>query len=424
MKSFDCDLHLHGLYSGGVSNQMTIPTLAEQARLKGLHVLATADALCKEWLEHLKRTLVEEDGTYYDASGKTAFIIGGEVQDAHRVHHVYFLPSIEAAEELREKLIKHGMLDGKGNGRPVLSLNAETLSEYIFDVGGILGPAHAFTPYFSVYAHFDSLQACYGTTAQKISFIELGLSADSYFADLIADNHNYVFLTCSDAHSPWPHRIGREFTRIRMHKPCFSELRKALEIRGQSRVELNVGLDPREGKYHCTACNRCYERFLPEDAARLRWRCPMCGGTIKKGVRHRILELASFSKEVHPAHRARYQHIIPLAEIIKLTHNIQNINSKEVQAKWFEFIDKFGAEIRVLIDEPIDELAKIDERVAESIHAFRQGFVLYISGGGGRYGEPIICSSAQELERKRAELREKLECNADFRGQRTLGEFS
>ncbi len=423
MKEFDCDLHLHGLYSGGVSKSMEIPVIGEQAKLKGLHLMASADILCKQWIEHAKKTLIEENGVFLEKESRTPFILGGEINDSSKVHHIFFLPDFNAVEELQKKLQQFGKLDGMGFGRPTLKLNAEQLAEKVHEAGGIIGPAHAFTPYYSVYAHFNSVKECYGSQGNRIKFIELGLSADSYFADLIEENHSFEFFTFSDAHSPWPHRIGREFTRIKMKKPSFEELVKALERKNERGTTLNVGLNPREGKYHCTACNSCYEKYSPQDAQRLKWRCPKCHGTIKKGVRHRILELASFTEEIHPEQRPQYLHIIPLAEIIKISLGVENINSQKVQSLWREFIDCFESEIKALIDEPVVELAEVNEEVTKKIESFRLGRVLYKSGGGGQYGQPVICDSMEEMERKKIELKEFLECNSSFKGQRTLNEF-
>lgn len=401
---------------------MVLPTLSEQAKLKGLHLLATGDILNKEWLEHVRKHLVEENGCFKEERFGTYFVLAGEINDMHNVHHIFFLPDFNSVYELREKFKRLGMLDGNGFGRPTLKARAEQIAKIVIEANGIIGPAHAFTPYYSVFSHFDSLQSCYKSAADEIHFIELGLSADSYFADLIEENHGKAFLTCSDAHSPWPYRIGREFVRIEMKAPKFSELKKALE-KEKEQIKLNVGLDPREGKYHCTACNRCYSKYSLESAIKLNWRCPRCKGTIKKGVRDRILELAKFSEEVHPSFRPEYLHIIPLAEIIKLALNVENINSIAVQNMWHELVSAFGSEINVLVDAPIVEIAEINEEVAKKIESFREKRVLYIAGGGGKYGEPIICDSQEELERKKLELRDVLECRSSFKGQKILSEF-
>ncbi|MEM4598297.1 MAG: TIGR00375 family protein [Candidatus Diapherotrites archaeon] len=422
MKLYDCDLHIHSPYSGGVSKNMLLPEISMQAKLKGLDLIATGDVLNKEWLKHLKENLREEDGCFRDKKIDVYYILGGEINDSSNVHHLFFVPNFESVELLRKKLSVYGRLDGNGFGRPSINLNAEKLAGIIEEADGIIGPAHAFTPYYSVYSHFNSIQSCYGMQTKNVLFMELGLSADSYFADLISANHNLVFLTCSDAHSPWPHRLGREFTRIELKKPCFEELKKVF-TKKRDMVKLNVGLDPREGKYHCTACNKCYSKYSIESAKGLNWRCPRCKGTIKKGVRDRIIELADFKEEVHPEFRAPYLHIIPLAEIIMIATKAQNINSDSVQSVWQELVGTFGSEIKVLLDAQLSEIDRINEKVAMHIDAFRQGNVLYISGGGGKYGEPIICSSREELELKKLELKDVLECNSTFRGQKTLAEF-
>ena len=155
MKCFDADLHLHGSYAGGVSKNMKIPIMAEQALLKGLKLLSTADILNKEWLKHVRENLIEENSILKEEKTGINFILSCEVECNARVHHLIYLPGFEAVEELREKFCRFGKLDGIGNGRPKLNLEAEKIVEYVLEVDGIIGPAHAFTPYFSAYAHFN-----------------------------------------------------------------------------------------------------------------------------------------------------------------------------------------------------------------------------------------------------------------------------
>jgi uncharacterized protein (TIGR00375 family) len=339
------------------------------------------------------------------------------------VHHLVFLPDLSSALELKKKFEGYGNMDSWGCGRPKLKLSAEKVAEKVSSCGGLIGPAHAFTPYFSLYAHFNSPQELYGAQSDQIKFLELGLSADTDLADLIETNHQLVFLSNSDSHSPWPHRLGREFNRIDMKKPSFNELKKALENKAERKFALNVGFDPREGKYHCTACNSCYAQYSLEQAQAFHWKCPDCQGSIKKGVRDRILELSSFDEETHPAFRPDYVHILPLAEIIAQAFKINSVNSKKVQSNWRDLVDAFQSEIDILIDEPIEKLAQQNELISEKINSFRQGFVLFMPGGGGQYGQPIICDSKKEFEAKKVELGKKLECPTGASGQKTLNQF-
>src|SRR3989344_2913522 len=423
MKEYNADLQLHGIYAGGVSKNMLIPVMAEQSRLKGIDVLVTADVLHAKWMEHLKQNIVEtENNVFMDKAEKTFFIVGGEVEDNNRVHHLIYLPDFNAAGQLREKLKGFGILDCVMCGRPKLRLSAESIAEKVDEAGGIVGPAHSFTPYMGLYAHWSSVQEAYGAMAGKIHFIELGLSADSYFADLIEENHKYSFLTSSDAHSPWPNRMGREFNRIKMNKPTFGNLVIALKEREEKMITLNAGLDPREGKYHKTACNACFAKYSIEQAERFKWKCVRCKGEIKKGVKDRILELATFSNETHPSFRPNYLHLLPLAEIIQIAFDVKQVNSQKVQSRWRDIVGRFGNEISVLVDTPIVEIAEVDKAISGKIEAFRNGFVLYDAGGGGKYGTPFICDNEREFEMKKAEM-ENSEMENEIRNQKTLKEY-
>ena len=383
MKSYNCDLQLHGKFAAGVSKNMTIPVTAEQSRLKGLDVLVTADILHKAWLSHVKENIVEtENGVFEDKNGKAFFIVGGEVEDNKRIHHLIYLPDIASAEQLREQFLGHGNLDCILCGRPQLRLSAEQIAQKVDEAGGITGPAHAFTPYTGLYAFYDSAKKAYGEMGEKLLFIELGLSADTDFADTISENHNYAFLSSSDAHSPWPNRIGREFNRIKMKKPYFKNLVLALKGREEKLIELNAGLNPLEGKYHKTACNNCFAQYSLSQAKVFAFRCIKCGSQIKRGVRDLIEMLADTKKGVHPEFRPPYMHLLPLAEIIQLAFGVKSPNAQKVQGKWKDFVERFENEIKVLIDAPIEELAEVDAGIAKKIGAFRNGLVLYMTGGG------------------------------------------
>ncbi len=424
MKEYNLDLQLHGLYASGVSKNMTLPVMAEQSRLKGLDVLVTADILHKKWFEHVEKNLEEEsNGVYRDLKAKCNFIIGGEIEDCNRIHHLFYLPSIESAEEMREKLLGRGNLDCIMCGRPKLRVSAEEFAQKVDECGGIFGPAHSFTPYTGAYAFHDSMKTLYGKMHEKLLFIELGLSADSNLADRIKENHSYSFLTSSDAHSPWPHRIGREFNRVKMDKPDFNSLKKALAEKSERLITLNAGLNPKEGKYHCTACNSCFAKYSLSQAEQLKWKCIKCRGEIKRGVRDRIAMLANLKEGSHPAFRPPYLHLLPLAEIIQQSVGAKGIETKAVQSRWIGIVEKFGNEICVLVDAKESELLEADKEVGENIIAFRKGLVLYIPGGGGEYGKPIICKSEEELENKKIELKDELEGISDFSKQKTLGQF-
>jgi uncharacterized protein (TIGR00375 family) len=383
----DCDFHIHSRYSGATSNNMNFETISTQAALKGLDVVGTGDALHPKWLAEMRHLNLFSDGVYELNDCK--FVVTLEVEDSRRVHHFILLPDITAAEELRESLSRYAPnLDT--DGRPNVKLTGSELIGFVDDVGGIMGPSHAFVPWTSVYKEYGSLKDCYGSGIAKVKFLELGLSGDTYMADLIAELADITFLSNSDAHSPWPHRLGREFNRLDVHAITFREIRNAIERKHGNEIILNVGLDPRLGKYHRTACIRCHCTYDFGEAQSLKWICKECRGPLKKGVRDRISELSSYNTPRHPPHRPKYLRIAPLAEILALAFKKQ-IYSTKVQEAWSLLVESSGSEIAVLVDAPREEIERvINGDVADMVLSFRDGNFDIIEGGGGKYGEIVF----------------------------------
>lgn len=407
---YDADLHLHSRYSGATSARMVLDTIAQQARLKGLAFVGTGDVFHPRWLESIKMELEEvAEGTFKHPRYGTRFILTVEVEDRHRVHHLILLPSISTAEDMHEVFAKSSE-NIDTDGRPRLELEAPEIVEIAHSRGCLVGPAHAFTPWTSMYKEFDSLRECYGDQADKINFLELGLSADTSMADRIAELQDLTFLSCSDAHSPWPNKLGREFNRFELAEPTYAEIVKGIKRENGRRISLNVGFDPRLGKYHMTACSRCYKQFTPEQAKALHWRCDRCGGWIKKGVSDRVNELANYKEPKHPPHRPGYLRVAPLAEVISLALGKSDAHAREVQEMWSKLVTRFGNEISVLIDVLIDEVAEaVGPRVATIVKAFREQKLSVIPGGGGRYGHLEAPAGLAETQLPKA--------------QRTLMEF-
>lgn len=208
-----------------------------------------------------------------------------------------------------------------------------------------------------------------------------------------------------------------------MRTPSFKELEKALKEREEKTISLNVGLNPKEGKYHCSACNNCFAKYSLDEAVKLKWRCAKCSSPIKKGVKDRIKELADFDSPKAPSFRPKYLHMIPLAEIIQDSLKAKSPTTEKVQEIWKKFVEVFGTENKALIDASIEELKEVHSPTAERISAFRNGLVFYIPGGGGNYGKPIICMNEKEFLQKSLEYAKEINCESDYLKQKTLGEF-
>nr|QNO52509.1 hypothetical protein CGEPLDJD_00030 [Methanosarcinales archaeon ANME-1 ERB6] len=410
----NADLHIHSHYSAATSPRMDLPTLAKEGTRKGIHLLGTGDCLHPKWLKGIKE-LEERSGIFYftgkdKGKGKskntsTDFVLTVEVEDMRRVHHLLILPAIAKAEELYESFSRYSR-DIDSDGRPSLRLSGEEIAEHARDAEALIGPCHAFTPWTALYAYHNSLQECYGDMVGYVSFVELGLSADSSYADRIEELRELTFLTNSDAHSPYPIRLAREFNRFQVADTSFDELKAAIERKRGRKPVLNVGVPPAEGKYNESACIRCYKHYSLSEAIIRKWRCE-CGGMIKKGVRDRVNELANCDG-THPEHRPPYLHLIPLAMIIGLALH-KSASSKAVNEIWESLLAEFGTEVNVLVDAPMDDFRtntanfNLDARVIEAIKAFREGEIRVIPGGGGKYGVIELKTKGSEEGREKDE---------------------
>jgi len=379
----NADLHIHSRFSGATSEKMTIETISKEAPRKGVNVVATGDCLHSGWMKEIKQCNVIDDGTF-ELNG-TRFILSTEVEDQKRVHHLLYFPSFSAVYGFKER-IKSKSKNLESDGRPNIDMNGEELAALAKDVDALIGGAHMFTPWTAMYAYYNSLKDCYGDLADYVSFAELGLSADTDFADKIQELHRLTFLTNSDSHSPHPVRLAREFNRFEVKDATFEQIKKAILRIGGNKPVLNVGLPPQEGKYHESACISCFTHYSLEEAQRRRWKCS-CGKRIKKGVKDRINEIADYKEPRHPDHRPPYVHLIPLAEIITKAVGQHNPFTQTVNKRWNELISVFGSEINVLIDVDIEEIAKVTApAITEAIQAFREKKVIIRPGGGGQYG--------------------------------------
>lgn len=392
----NADLHIHSRYSMATSKNMVPEIIAPQAKLKGLDLVGTGDALHYKYLQTLDETLEEsENGIFSIKNNKNSdskFILTVEVEDPKRVHHLIMLPSFESAYNVREEL--KGNLEA--DGRPKIRMNGAEIMDIAHDHNCLIGPAHAFTPWTSIYKAYDSLIDCYG---RKPDFLELGLSADTDMADHIQELQDIPFLTNSDAHSPWPHRLGREFNEIEVDDLSFKDVANSIL---DKKIKANYGFDPRMGKYHKTACTKCYRIFDIEDALRNKMRC-QCGGTIKKGVDYRIYELSTWNEPHHPPHRPPYIHILPLAEILSLIYD-KGVTTVFVQKIWKRLVEKFGNEINVLIYASLEEIDAVDSQLTPVITSFRDNTLQIRPGGGGKYGEILLNPEEQDIEAKQTDL--------------------
>jgi len=349
---------------------MTPHAMVGAAVRKGLRAIGTGDALHplwrREWEEFLSR---------HDSAG-VIVVPSAEVEDRDRVHHLLLMDGFSGFFDLQKTFSLAGK-DISTTGRPRLRLSGEEIARAVHDAGGLVGPAHAFTPWTSMYSSHDHVGECYGS--EPIDFLELGLSADNSYAAAIPDLYGVPLISSSDAHGPDPWRMGRECVVLEVGEATPAGV---LESVSKGRIMQNIGLFPEEGKYNRTACSRCFRQFTHDEAVAHAWRCPGDGGRIKKGVFDRSREL-SYGE---PRSRPPYLHMIPLSEILQRVLGSSSPQARRVELLYNRFIERFGDEIRVLTEVPVQDLATVHGGAASAIDALRCGRVKLSPGGGGRYG--------------------------------------
>jgi PHP family Zn ribbon phosphoesterase len=391
--------------------------LSQGAKEKGLHLIGTGDATQPDWLEHIQKNLTLKNEVLTHDS--ISFIPTVEIEDTESIHHVIILPDLGSVESLRGMLKPHSSnIDDEWGGRPRVRLNGEELAGPVRDVGGMIGPAHAFTPFRSIFREnkHANLKSCYGNETSHIHFLELGLSADSTTADFIPDLRRLTYITSSDAHSPSPDKLGREFVRFEMKKPTFDELKLAIMRKGGRRPLLNVGLDPRLGKYYLSFCSSCRrtlivqrgeespsfddlniyisckntaeKKRLVDDIHNRKVFCPVDGKKLRLGVQDRAAAIGNGEVKT-PSHRPPYLHIAPLLDIIAISLGVKSSTSKKALSLYDRIRGEFGPETLILTETPIDRVRKYNERVAQMLDAYRSKSIGYVIGGGGRYGRLI-----------------------------------
>ncbi|MHA2400893.1 MAG: phosphotransferase, partial [Promethearchaeota archaeon] len=185
MDIFNADLHIHSPHSIAVSKSLNLDTMLETCKKKGLNILGTGDILQPDWLKYIESSLKKENNgsfSYRDIF----FILQTEIEDIESIHHLVLIPNFNSVREIQNKLKPYSknILDEWG-GRPRVNLSPPELVDVITDSGGIIGPAHAFTPFKSIFRQgkFETLQECYQDATDKVYFLELGLSANTNLAD-------------------------------------------------------------------------------------------------------------------------------------------------------------------------------------------------------------------------------------------------
>lgn len=394
------DLHIHSRFSRATSQDMTIPRIAEYARLKGIGMVGSGDFTHPGWLAELRQYLKPKDG-YYEYNG-VRFILTAEVNNIYtrhgrsrRMHNLIFTPDIASAERINRHLARYGKLES--DGRPILTLDTLDMLKALIDLdpANYLVPAHIWTPWFSLFGSnsgFDDIAECFADYQDRIFAAETGLSSDPAMNWRLSALDRCVLLSNSDAHSP--NRLGREANVFR--EPLnYHELRQVLMEKDRARFKYTIEFYPEEGKYHYDGHRKCQVRMAPKEARLNNNLCPVCSRNLTLGVLHRVEMLADRDEGFRPDGAIPYRNLIPLEEIIAEALRVGR-DSVAVRNEYRKLCREFGNEFAILLDTPIDSIKTCtDERVALGVDRARRGEVSIDPGYDGEFGTVKLFGAAE-----------------------------
>ena len=422
------DLHIHSRFSRATSQKMNIAEITRFARIKGLQIIGTGDFTHPRWLDELRQEHKETpDSNLYkpadEAASTVHYMVTGEVAtifpfegDIKKIHHVILTPDFETASQINDRLARHGNL--ASDGRPIIDMTAPQLVEEIMQVSSqnVVIPAHAWTPWFSLFgafSGFDRIEDCYQDMTKHIPALETGLSSDPPMNWRLSSLDRFALVSNSDSHSHWPWRIGREANVFELERLTYNEVVDAIRKKDPRRFLYTIETDPAYGKYHWSGHRNCKVSFSPQEAIKFGNRCPVCRRSLTKGVEQRVEELADRPADFKPENAIGYRHLLPLSEIISAVLGVSYPSVQRVWEIYNALVARFGDEYTVLMDAPMDAMAKIVEpRIAEAIVRVKEEKVKVVPGYDGVYGQLVIFEE-QEKPQKTVE-KVKQHSLADF----------
>jgi len=413
------DLHIHSRFSRATSEHMDLAHLSASAKTKGIGLLGTGDFTHPEYSRELKRNLEQLPNGLYRHLG-ILFMPTAEISCIYskngvkRIHLCICAPSLEAAAQINDLLAKKGNL--ASDGRPIFGASAPEITELVMSVDDncFVYPAHAWTPWYSVFGSesgFDSMEECFEDQVKHIHALETGLSSDPPMNWRLSALDKYCLLSNSDSHSP--QKIGREANVFEFNETeiSYKSIIAAIKSKDKSHFKFTVEFFPEEGKYHWDGHRNCNIHIPPTEARKYNNICPACRKPLTIGVLHRVEELADRPEGSKPPSAIPFIHAIPLLEIIASALGVGE-STKTAREEYEKIIARFGTEFDTLTSAKPNELHEAaNEKVAEGILRVREGKVRLDPGYDGVYGRISIFGDEKKEDVSRSS------------GQKGLGDF-
>lgn len=406
------DLHIHSPYARAVSKDMTLENLDTWAKIKGITVMGTGDFTHPQWMKEIKSRLEPAEPGLYRIKNKelrikeggTRFLLTVEISSIYskggktrRVHNLVFAPSIESAEKINKILGVMGNI--RSDGRPILGLDSKELAKIVFDIDErcMVVPAHAWTPWFSVFGSmsgFDSLEECFEEYAPYIYAIETGLSSDPEMNWRVKGLDKIALISNSDSHSL--RKIGREANVLEC-KLSYNGIMDAIKSHDPKQFLFTVEFFPEEGKYHYDGHRACKFSCTPDETKKLNNLCKNCGKRMTIGVMNRIGMVADRAEGKKPKNVIPFKRMVPLDEIIVESFGMGTA-SKKVKAVYDDMIKLLGTEFGILIDAKLSDIAlSATPEIVEGIKRVREGNLQIKPGYDGEYGVVKIFKESERI---------------------------
>ncbi len=400
------DLHIHSRYSRACSPKLTLENIDAICREKGVDIIATGDFTYPDWFKSIKNELEEtgeNSGLYKSKKAKddkVKFILSTELaliykddDQVRRIHIVVHAPNIEAVEKLNKHLDKNYNI--RSDGRPILGMKAPDLVKLCLSIDSkfLIYPVHVWTPWFAVFGSksgFNSLEECFKDQTKHIYAIETGLSSDPEMNWRWSALDKLTVISNSDAHSLV--NIAREANVMEISEPITYQ--KIYDnIKEKKGMKFTIEFYPEEGMYHLDGHRDCGFSCLPIESKKLNNICPVCKKPLIIGVLNRVEELADRPVGYSSPKFVPFKKLVELDKIIAEALNIKSRQSKAVQAEYQRLINKFGSELKILLDLDLSKISQdIDFRIIEGIKRSREGRLIIKPGFDGQYGEINIFS--------------------------------
>ncbi len=404
------DLEIHSRFARAVSKDMNLATLEQWGTLKGIELIGTGDFTHPTWFSELKDELEEDGSGFLKRKGSAStirFMLSAEIScifgrnGTRRIHTLVYAPNLATAAKVNARLSTVGKL--KSDGRPIIGIDIKELLKIVLDVSPecVMVPAHVWTPWFGMYGSnsgFDSLKECFEELADMIPAVETGLSSDPSMNWRLSELDSKAIVSYSDAHSP--RNIGRESTIFELAKLTYTNYVKALhnpspKKNDLDRIIMTTEFFPEEGMYHWDGHRAHDLRMSPAETRKVKGVCPKCGGKLTVGVAHRVDKLADRAESYAPKGRPPFIRLIQLSKIIGEALDLGHL-TKTVEIEYRAIISNFGSEFNVLLNVPLEELAKhVSPITVEGIKRVREGTLHIEPGYDGTYGIVKIFTDAE-----------------------------